>query len=239
MSLIEIKNLELAYGRPEKFVKAVGPISFSLEKGEAFGLIGESGAGKSTLGLELLGLLGFKGGFRRKGEIITALPFQKMAYIPQDPGAALDPLFSIGSQLRERSNHLGEIEEALRKVHLSLDKISLQSYPHELSGGMKQRVLIAMALLQKPELMVMDEPTSSLDVTLQGEMMALFREIRLLGMTFLFITHNLPLAANFCGRVAIMRSGEIVEMGPAPEVFSKPANPYTQALIDAVPRLEK
>lgn len=239
MGLLEIKNLELGYGNRNNFAKAAGPVSFSIEKGEALGLIGESGAGKSTLGLEILGLLRFKGGVRLAGEIVAEISPRRMAYIPQDPGAALDPLFSIGSQLRERSGNFGEIEEALGKVHLSLDKISLKSYPHELSGGMKQRVLIAMALLRQPEFIVMDEPTSSLDVTLQAEMMVLFREIRSWGLTFLFITHNLPLAASFCERIAIMQSGKIVEMGKTREIFSRPQNSYTRMLMDAVPRLEK
>ncbi|MBI3307389.1 MAG: ABC transporter ATP-binding protein [Candidatus Omnitrophica bacterium] len=239
MNLIEIKNLELGYGNRENFSRALGPLSFSIQKGEAFGLIGESGAGKSTLGLELLGLLRFKGGIRLGGEIVTPPGVQTMAYIPQDPGAALDPLFSIGSQLRERSSDLAEIEKALQQVHLSLNKISLKSYPHELSGGMKQRLLIAMALLRRPSFVVMDEPTSSLDVTLQAEIMALFREIRSTGLTFLFITHNLPLAANFCGRIAIMKSGKIVEMGPTQAIFSKPESSYTRMLMEAVPRLEK
>ncbi|MCM8775967.1 MAG: ATP-binding cassette domain-containing protein, partial [Candidatus Omnitrophica bacterium] len=194
-------------------------------------------AGKSTIGLEILGLLGFKGGQRVGGNIVTDIAVEKMAYIPQDPLAALDPLFSIGHQMGEMAGSKSEIEDALRRVHLSLAKISLKSYPHELSGGMRQRVLIAMALLRRPMLIVADEPTSSLDVTLQAEIMELFREIRAAGISFLFITHNLPLAASFCDRVALLRLGKIVEMGECRDIFQNPREVYTKTLVESVPKI--
>lgn len=248
-TILELKDLLLAY--PGKEGARIGPVSADLYQGEALGLVGESGAGKSTIGLEIVGLLSYKGAYRLGGEIVTQLKKDDMAYIPQDPLSCLDPLFSIGHQLREIASYSckrrgetapqkrdDEIRKALASVHLSLEKISLKSYPHELSGGMRQRLVIAMVLLCKPRLIIADEPTSSLDVILQAEIMKLFGEIRRSGITFLFITHKVPLAAQFCDRVLIMQSGKMVEAGRADTLFRHPKQKYTQMLVESVPRLE-
>ena len=217
MALVEMKALELAYRQRGIAERVVGPLDFEIQAGEFLAIIGESGAGKSTLGYEILDLLRFKGGMSLAGETVRRIPVAEMAYIPQDPLAALDPLFSIGSQMRELTSKKGAIEEALERAHLPLEKISLKSYPHELSGGMRQRLVIAMALLRRPQLIVADEPTSSLDVTLQAEVMHLFSEIHGQGVTFVFITHDLALAAGCATRLAVMRHGRILEVGaPAP-----------------------
>ena len=236
--LFEIRGLELSYGN-KKSAATVGPLDLDIFENESLGIIGESGAGKSTLGLELLGLLEFKGGRQLAGNVRTNLKSEQMSYIPQDPVSSLDPLFSIGSQLGEITKSSKEMEEALARVHLSLEKMSLKSYPHELSGGMRQRLLIAMALLRRPRLVVADEPTSSLDVTLQSEVMNLFREIKRSGVSFLFITHNLPLAASFCSRLVIMQLGRIVEFGFTEEIIKNPKNVYTQKLLKSIPRLNR
>lgn len=235
--ILEAKGLEIGYRIGKHVLKAAGPIDFEMAEGECVGLIGESGAGKSTLALEILGLLQWKGGLRIGGSLDSRLRRAEMAYIPQDPHAALDPLFSIGDQLSEAARDPAAIPGALKRARLTLDKIGLKSYPHELSGGMKQRVLIAMALLRQPALIVADEPTSSLDVTLQSEIMDLFREIHSAGIAFLFVTHQVPLARNFCQRAVFMRSGKIVEEGPVPEIFRNPKERYTRMLMESVPRL--
>jgi ABC-type dipeptide/oligopeptide/nickel transport system ATPase component len=233
MNYLELKDLRLAYGHAEH---VVGPISFEIRSGEAFGLIGESGAGKTTVALELLGLLHYRGGRRLSGVIVPKPDPQQIAYIPQDPQSGLDPLFTIGSQLSEISRDPVEVSRALDMAHLPLQKISLKSYPHELSGGMRQRLLIAMALLKKPKLIIADEPTSSLDVTLQKGILSVFNEIRQTGVTFLLITHNLPLALCFCDRIAILRYGQLLETGETEKVFRHSSHPYTRLLVESVPK---
>lgn len=233
--LLAIENLQLAYRSGKTTRSVAGPLYFHIFRGEAFGLIGESGAGKSTLGFEILGLLGYKGGRRVSGAIKTDLRPEEIAYIPQDPSSALNPLFSVGSQLAEVEPQLSKIEKVLDEVHLSLDQMSLESYPHELSGGMKQRLVIAMALLRSPKLLVADEPTSSLDMLLQAEVMDLFREIHGRGMTFVFITHNIPLAAGFCERLAVMRNGSVVALGSPSQIFKNVQDPYLRELLGAIP----
>lgn len=235
--LFEASRLEIAYRSKNAAIKAVGPLDFEMREGECVGLIGESGAGKSTLALEILGLLGWKSGFRVAGRLELLMNRDEMAYIPQDPQAALDPLCSIGDHLREIAKDAALIAKTLELVRLPMDKISLRSYPHELSGGMKQRVLIAMALLRRPKLIVADEPTSSLDVTLQADIMDLFRSIHASGIAFLFVTHQLLLTRDFCRRAVIMKSGLIEDQGPLPDLFFNPVNPYTRMLIDSVPKL--
>lgn len=234
-----MKALELAYRQRGTTEKVVGPVDLEIQTGEFLGIIGESGAGKSTLGYEMLDLLRFKNGVLLAGETIRRIPVAEMSYIPQDPLAALDPLFSIGSQMRELTSNRAAIEEALKRVHLPLEKISLKSYPHELSGGMRQRLVIAMALLRRPQLIVADEPTSSLDVTLQADVMNLFWEIHGQGVTFVFITHDLALAAGRATRLAVMQHGRILELGSPAEVLRNPKTDYTRMLINSVPVMKR
>lgn len=234
--LISADQLELSYSLKDGKSTIIGPVSFSVSQGEALGIIGESGAGKSTLGFEILGLLSRKGGRRVGGHFqYHGLSCEETAFIPQDPLSALDPLFSIGSQMREVDPSMENIENVLRRVHLPLKTISLKSYPHELSGGMRQRLVIAMALLRKPRLLIADEPTSSLDMLLQAEILELFRELHRGGLSFVFITHHLPLAASFCERLLVMQDGKIVEAGAPQDLFERPAHPMTQLLVRSIP----
>jgi peptide/nickel transport system permease protein len=237
--LIRVRGLELAYEGEKGVQKRIGPLDLDIFENEALGVIGESGAGKSTLGFELLELLPYKGGRRTSGIVETALAPGEIAFIPQDPLSSLDPLFTIGSQLREAGGTPESIRTVLEKVRLPLENISLNSYPHELSGGMRQRLVIALALLKRPKLLIADEPTSSLDVTLQAEIMKLFRDIRSEGVSFLFITHHVLLAASFCDRMAVMRDGKIVETGMPVQIMEHPAQLYTAQLVKAVPVLKR
>lgn len=236
-TLLRCRALKLGYGSGDHAVPVLGPLDLDLFEGEALGVLGESGAGKSTLGYEVLGLLHEKSGCRISGTLETRLRPEEIGFIPQDPLSSLDPLFSIGSQMRESGASEFEIREALERVHLPLEKISLKSYPHELSGGMRQRVVIAMALLRKPKLLVADEPTSSLDVTLQAQVVKLFREIHAQGVGFLFITHHVLLAANFCDRLVVLRAGRLIETGTPAQILESPQDAYTASLVAAVPRL--
>lgn len=238
MSLFKVTDLELVYGHGKKETR-IGPLSFEIRPGESFGLVGESGAGKSTVGFEILGLLKYKNARRAGGTVQTSIKPGEIAYIPQDALSALDPLFSVGEQMRGIESDPEEITKALGRVHLPLEKMSLKSYPHELSGGMRQRILIAMALLRRPKLIVADEPTSSLDTTVQAGIVELFKEIRSAGMTFLLITHSLPLAAALCQRVAVMNQGKIMEQGETLKVFKSPREDYTKRLVASVPGIKR
>ena len=235
--LMQIERLELGYGRGPQTRRVVGPVDFEIFRGESLGVIGESGAGKSTLGLYLLGLLSEKNGRRIGGNMTSMLKPEEIAYIPQDPQASLDPLCSIGAFLREICPDRERILRTLKQVHLPARQLSLASYPHELSGGMQQRILIAAALLRTPKMIIADEPTASLDVLLQKEIMTLFSEIHGLGITFLVISHNIALAGTFCERIAIMKDGNIVEIGPTFKVFKSPEKPYTRNLIQSIPEV--
>lgn len=237
--LIRIEKLELKYENGRKTLPAVGPLDLEIRSGEALGLIGESGAGKSTLGLCLLGLLARKNGRITGGRIVSALKAEEIAYIPQDPQASLDPLCAIGKFLNEICPDPGKITEALRRVRLTGERNSLKSYPHELSGGMQQRLLIAAALLRSPKMIIADEPTASLDMLLQREIVRLFKEIQNTGITFLFISHNIALAGTFCDRLAIMKNGRVVEVAPTGEIFKTPSQNYTRELIDSLPEVSR
>ena len=233
-TLIEVKDLVLAYLQGPHF----GPMSFEIRESETFALVGESGAGKSTAALALMNVLRFKGGRRVKGKIDLRCSKNEIAYVPQDPAAALDPLFTIGSQIRELGCSEIAIRDVLEKVRLPLENISLKSYPHELSGGMLQRLLIAMALVRRPKLLIADEPTSSLDVIHQAEIMKLFHAVRGEGISILFITHHLPLAMDLCSRMAVLYEGKIVETGTPQTIYQNPKHEFTRCLLAAVPMLE-
>lgn len=237
--LVKILGLELVYGPKGREQPGAGPLDLWIEEGETLGMVGESGSGKSTVAYELLGLLALKGGRKVRGETVSLIRHEEIAYIPQDPLAALDPLFSVESHLREAGLGGGSPEQVLGRVGLSLKNIGLKSYPHELSGGMRQRLVIAMALLRNPRMIIADEPTSSLDLISQAGIMSLFREISGRGMTFVFITHNLPLARQFCERIAVFRKGKVVQTGTFEEILTLPADDYVRNLIAAVPALER
>lgn len=232
-------------------------VCFEIDRGEVVGLVGQSGSGKSTIALSILGLLSMKGG-RARGAVVfdgkdlsiasekelRAMRGKDVALVLQSPLSALNPAVSIGAQLREAWNvHSKErgpvcvnaISEALTSVSLPHDEEFLRRKVAEISVGQAQRVLIAMAVLHRPKLLICDEPTSALDVITQSEILGLFRRLnRELGIAILYISHDLLSVGALCDRVAILKSGELVEQGPTADVFSAPSHPYTRSLVDAV-----
>jgi ABC-type dipeptide/oligopeptide/nickel transport system ATPase component len=235
-------------------------IALELAPGEIVGIVGQSGCGKSSLALALLGLLQMKGGHAEgtiafSGEELTKLPEgdyrklrgSKMALVLQSPMTALNPALRIGTQLREAwSLHAngsgaardGAIREALTNVSLPGDDEFLKRFPAQLSVGQAQRVLIGMAILHKPSLLIADEATSALDAITAAEVLKLFAELnQKLGMSILFISHDLPSVANLCHRVAILHNGEVVEIAPPAQLFTRPQHAYTRQLVAALPRV--
>lgn len=233
--LLNVYDLVLAYpGGPR-----LGPLSFEIQEGEAFALVGESGAGKSTIALALMDALRFKGGRRMEGAVDHRCSVSEIAFIPQDPAAAMDPLFPIGDQMRELGCSEKKIQEVLKKMKMPLEKMSLRSYPHELSGGMLQRILIGIVLAHQPKLLIADEPTSSLDVIHQAEIMDLFQAVKAQGISIIYITHHLPLAMSLCSKIAVLSKGVIVEQGESQEIYYHPRHDFTKQLLAAVPVLER
>jgi peptide/nickel transport system ATP-binding protein len=235
-------------------------VSFEIGRGEAFGLVGESGCGKSITALALMGLLrrplSLAGGkiVLDGQEIQHATPAEmrrlrgeRIAMIFQEPMTALNPLSPVGRQIAEMfvlhegagwSEAMDRAEEALRQVRVPSPEQRIRDYPHQLSGGMRQRVMVAIALACSPELLIADEPTTALDVTVQAEIIDLMAELcAAKGTAILMISHDLGLVANMCRRVAVMYAGRIVEAQPAEAIFANPQHPYTQGLVDSLPRL--
>jgi oligopeptide/dipeptide ABC transporter ATP-binding protein len=246
--------------RGTRVTRAVQDVSFTLCDGETLGIVGESGSGKSTLALSLLRLLPpaariVSGSVRFEGEDLLAKPEaemrhirgKRMAMILQDPMASLNPLFTVGDQVAESlrvhegTSRRGAWERArglLGAVRISAPDIRVRNYPHELSGGMRQRIVGAIAISCGPRLLIADEPTTSLDVTIQAQYLALLRDLqRAQRLAMIFITHNLGIVARMCDAVAVMYAGRIVEAGPVREIFNAPRHPYTRALIESIPRL--
>jgi oligopeptide/dipeptide ABC transporter ATP-binding protein len=246
--------------RGTRVTRAVQDVSFTLRDGETLGIVGESGSGKSTLALSLLRLLPpaariVSGSVRFEGEDLLAKPEaemrhirgKRMAMILQDPMASLNPLFTVGDQVAESlrvhegTSRRGAWERArglLGAVRISAPDIRVRNYPHELSGGMRQRIVGAIAISCGPRLLIADEPTTSLDVTIQAQYLALLRDLqRAQRLAMIFITHNLGIVARMCDAVAVMYAGRIVEAGPVREIFNAPRHPYTRALIESIPRL--
>jgi len=256
--LLSVRNLSVGYGRPDGSVSTVvEDVALTVRRGEVHGLIGESGSGKTQTAFSILRLLP-SGGRIVAGSItfegtdlaglsekeMTALRGQKIAYIPQEPMSNLDPSFTIGSQLVEPIRiHLGLSKadakaraiELLARVGIPQPERTFAAYPHEVSGGMAQRVLIAGAVSCDPELLIADEPTTALDVTVQAEVLDLLRDLqRERNMGVLLVTHNFGVVADLCDQVSVMRSGRIVETGPVRSIFADPRHEYTRSLFDAV-----
>lgn len=257
--LLSIRNLSIRFGAGSRWVCPVDGVSLDIAPGEVLALVGESGSGKSITALSMTGLLP-EGSSEVAADAMTfdgvsllsqallrgqALRGREIAYIFQDPLGSLNPVVRVGRQIEEAvrlhapgANPQEEAHGLLRRVGLEPAGQVARAYPHELSGGMQQRVMMAMALAGKPRLLIADEPTTALDVTVQAKVMSLLRSLQQdLGMAILLITHNLGLAAGFAGRIAVMYAGRIVEVGPVEEVLQAPRHPYTQALLQAVPRL--
>jgi peptide/nickel transport system ATP-binding protein len=257
--LIEVKNLTIETAEDSRTL--VNNISFEVFPGEAVGVVGESGSGKTLTALSILGLLP-RGVVARSGEInysdsnlLTAseeyrrsIRGNQISMIYQDPMTALNPVMKLGKQLFEvlEAHDLLDAEapqrvfNAFKEVGIPEPDRALVSYPHEFSGGQRQRIAIARALAVKPSLIVCDEPTSALDVSVQAQILNLLRELQdSLGVSYLFVTHNIGVVAYLADRVAVMHSGEIVEMGDASQILNDPQDAYTKTLLSAVPKLNQ
>jgi peptide/nickel transport system ATP-binding protein len=258
MSLLEVRDLVTEFQTREGTLRAVDGVSLSLEKGEILGLVGESGSGKSVTGFSIMGLVDppgriAGGSVRFQGEELVGLPEERLrrlrgrriAMVFQDPMMTLNPVLSIETQMIEtvlahdkvsREAAFQRSVEALRKVGIAEPQARLAQYPHQFSGGMRQRVAIAIALLHGPDVVIADEPTTALDVTVQGqilfEMQKLVRES---GAALIWITHDLAVIAGLADRIAVMYAGRIVEEGSVGQVLDAPLHPYTCGLLDSVP----
>ena len=259
-NLLEIKNLHVHYVTDTEDVQAVNGVNLRLKQGEVLGLVGETGAGKTTVALSVMQLVPDPPGIILDGEILfkgrnliynTKKENQEMrgngiSMIFQDPMTALNPIMTIGQQLAEvviKHKKLGKKEalevaaEMLEKVGVTRDR--LNDYPHQFSGGMKQRAIIAMALLCNPEILIADEPTTALDVTIQAKVLEIIRNlVREQDMSMILITHDLGVVAETCDHVAIMYAGEVVEYGTVWDVYTNPKHPYTRGLFDSIPKMD-
>ena len=255
--VLDIRNLSLSFASRGLPVQALRNISLAIPKGEIVGIVGESGSGKSTLSLAVMRLLAdnarvIEGQMIFGGQNLLTLPEASMrdirgnriAMVFQDPMTSLNPVRSIGQQMldiQHRSHSTKEDKrrkssEALTRVGIPDATSQLDNYPFQFSGGMRQRIAIAMGLLQRPELLIADEVTTALDVTLESQILYLLREIRdEIGCSIMFISHNLGAVAEICDRVVVLYAGEVVEQGPIGDIFDKPRHPYTRALIACDP----
>ncbi len=261
MPLLEVKDLKAYYFISRGAVKAVDNVSIELEKGESLGLAGESGCGKSTLGFSLMNMLPppgrvVAGSIKIDGQEIVGMKedelrrkirWQEIAMIFQGAMNVLNPVYTVGYQVAEPLiYHRGmakkeAIEEAKKYLELvGLDPNIVNRYPHELSGGMKQRAVIATALIMSPKVLIADEPTTALDVIVQAQIINLLKELKKkLGLSIIIISHDLSVISELADRLAIMYAGKIVELGPSDSVYADPIHPYTKALLNAIPRLRK
>ena len=259
--LLEVQDLKTYFIRSNSVVKAVDGVSFYVGENETLGLVGESGSGKTVSCLSILRLVPkpgriIGGRILLEGEDLLAMSEKRMqgirgckiSMILQDPMTSLNPVFTIGNQIGESiSTHLkfkgteliAKIIEMLKLVRIPAPETRISAYPHQMSGGMKQRVVGAISISCQPRLLIADEPTTSLDVTIQAQYLELLKDIqRELGVSLIFITHDFGIVANMCDRVAVMYAGQIVESAPVRDIFYRPAHHYTASLLKAVPKLE-
>jgi len=258
--LLDIKDLNVDFDLREKKLRAVRGVSLSIDKGERLGIVGESGAGKSVLGFSIINLIS-KPGKISGGEIIfNGDDIAKYSYedmrkirgnhismIFQDPMMTLNPVLTVGTQMKETVlAHMDVSEQEaeaicldkLKKVYIPSPEKRLKQYPHEFSGGMRQRIVIAISLLTNPQLIIADEPTTALDVTIQAEIMELLLELcETDNMGLLLITHDLAVVSEVTQRIAVLYAGKVVEIGPTSEIISNPQHPYTQGLLQALPQM--
>jgi oligopeptide/dipeptide ABC transporter ATP-binding protein len=262
LPLLDIRSLSVRLGAGPGSPALIESIDLKFRAGETLGLVGESGSGKTTLGMALLRLLppllnrGLSGQMLYQGEDIaqmdqaglTRIRGGEISMILQDPMASLNPIFTIGNQLKEglrlHATQNGSLEEraiaALESVRIPSPKARLHNHPHQMSGGMRQRVVGAISLTRAPRLLIADEPTTSLDVTIQYQFLELLKDLqKRASMAMLFITHDFGVVAKMCDRVAVMYAGQIVEQGPVREIFRHPKHWYTSALLDSVPTLDQ
>ena len=261
--LLEVRDLEVSFYTPAGEVKAVGGISYDLKEHEVMGIVGESGSGKSVEAYSIIGLLQnpgrvIGGSIEFEGEnLLEYTPEQmrqfrgnKVSMIFQNPMTCLNPVYTIGNQLTEALTcHDKTIskEDARKKAIEMLELVGINNaekrmnqYPHEFSGGMRQRAMIAMALICSPKLLIADEPTTALDVTIQAQILELMKDLqRKENTSIIFITHNLGVVADICDRISVMYAGRIVEQGKVNDIFYDPQHPYTRRLLQSIPRLDE
>ena len=261
-NLLEVKNLEVSFYGDFGETKAVKEVSFFINKGEVLGIVGESGSGKSVATKTILRLCSSNSKIKKGSVLLEGTDLlskterelqeirgNEISLIFQDSQSALNPVYTIGNKLVEliRRHHKMSKKQAvmraielLNSVGITDAKKHMDSYPHELSGGMRQRVMIAMAMSSNPKIIIADEPTTALDVTIQAQILHLLRELqRRTGMSILMITHDLGVVAQLCSRIAVMCGGYIVEEGTTEDIFYNPMHPYTQALLASMPKLGK
>jgi oligopeptide transport system ATP-binding protein len=259
-TLLDIKNLRLSFFTPAGEVKALNDVSIKMEEGDVLGIVGESGSGKSVTAYSLMGLTAHPGRIiggtidfngHRVNEM-TESEMRKMrgnevSIIFQDPMTSLNPVYTIGNQIMEvillhtdkdKKQAYDRAVELLRLVGINEPEKRMKQYPHELSGGMRQRVMIAIALACEPKLLIADEPTTALDVTIQAQILELMIELKnKIGMSIIMITHDLGIVANMCEKIAVMYAGKIVEYGPTDDIFYNPKHEYTKGLLRSIPKL--
>ncbi|MFE7586894.1 ABC transporter ATP-binding protein [Streptomyces gardneri] len=261
--LLEVRDLHVEFHTREGVAKAVNGVNYSVDAGETLAVLGESGSGKSVTAQAVMGILDIPPGRISGGEILfqgqdllklkederRKIRGAKMAMVFQDALSSLNPVVSVGDQLGEmfqvhkgmsRKDSRAKAVELMDRVRIPAAKERVGQYPHQFSGGMRQRIMIAMALALEPELIIADEPTTALDVTVQAQVMDLLAELqRELNMGLILITHDLGVVADVADKIAVMYAGRIVEQAPVHEIYKAPAHPYTRGLLDSIPRLDQ
>ena len=261
MELLKVSDLHTSFFTPAGEVRAVNGVSFSLEKGKVLGIVGESGSGKSVTAYSIMQILAnpgriVSGSIKLNGEELVgasketmrSIRGNKISIIFQDPMTSLNPVFTIGNQLveaimlhtdRDKAAAKARAVEMLHLVGITEPEKRVNQYPHELSGGMRQRVMIAMALACEPDILIADEPTTALDVTIQAQILDLMRDLqKQLGMSIILITHDLGVVAEMCDEVIVMYAGEVCERGTADEIFYNPKHEYTRGLLRSIPTVD-
>lgn len=256
MTFISVENLKTEYKAENEVVHAVDDVSFALENGESVGIAGESACGKSTLGLSIMRII--QGGKISSGDIILEgksilkmpesefvknIRWKDISMVFQGAMNSLDPVFTVEEQFLEilKQHHYdGDYKQRILEIinSVGLTQVVLKKYPHELSGGMKQRIVIAMALLLKPKFVIADEPTTALDVLVQAQIINLLKKLKKGGMSIMLITHDLAILSEIAEKIGIMYAGKMVEFGNAVEIYKNPKHPYTQGLLKSIPRLK-